>query len=90
MKTISLFLLLFIFNISSSAKETLTIYTYDSFISEWGPAPIVEKIFEEKFDLDIKFVSADSAATLLTKIILEGSSTKADIALGLDQSLIHI
>ena len=89
MKTISLFLLLFIFNISSSAKETLTIYTYDSFISEWGPGPIVEKIFEEKFDLDIKFVSADSAATLLTKIILEGSSTKADIALGLDMNLLE-
>ena len=89
MKTISLFLLLFIFNISLSAKETLTIYTYDSFISEWGPGPIVEKIFEEKFDLDIKFVSADSAATLLTKIILEGSSTKADIALGLDMNLLE-
>ena len=89
MKTISLFLLLFIFNISASAKETLTIYTYDSFISEWGPGPIVEKIFEEKFDLDIKFVSADSAATLLTKIILEGSSTKADIALGLDMNLLE-
>ena len=89
MKTISLFLLLFIFNISLSAKEGLTIYTYDSFISEWGPGPIVEKIFEEKFDLDIKFVSADSAATLLTKIILEGSSTKADIALGLDMNLLE-
>ncbi len=89
MKSISLFLLLCIFNISLSAKENLTIYTYDSFISEWGPDPIVEKKFEEKFNLDIEFVSADSAATLLTKIILEGSSTKADIALGLDMNLLE-
>ena len=89
MKTISFFLLLFIFNFSLLAKETLTIYTYDSFISEWGPGPIVEKVFEENFDLDIKFVSADSAATLLTKIILEGTSTKADIALGLDMNLLE-
>ena len=49
MKKTSLFLFLFIFNISLSAKETLTIYTYESFISEWGPGPIVEKKFEEKF-----------------------------------------
>jgi len=89
MKSISLFLLLCIFNISLSAKENLTIYTYDSFISEWGPGPIVEKKFEEKFNLDIEFVSADSAATLLTKIILEGSSTKADIVLGLDMNLLE-
>ena len=89
MKSISLFLLLCIFNVSSSAKETLTIYTYDSFISEWGPGPIVEKKFEEKFDLDLEFVSAGSAATLLIKIILEGSSTKADIVLGLDMNLLE-
>ena len=89
MKKISLFLFLFIFSISSSAKETLTIYTYDSFTSEWGPGPIVEKKFEEKFDLDLEFVSAGSAATLLIKIILEGSSTKADIVLGLDMNLLE-
>ena len=89
MKKTSLFLFLFIFNLSLSAKETLTIYTYDSFISEWGPGPIVEKKFEEKFDLDLEFVSAGSAATLLINIILEGSSTKADIVLGLDMNLLE-
>ena len=83
------FLLFFFFNIGSAAKETLIVYTYDSFISEWGPGPIVEKIFEEKFDLDIEFISAESASSLLTKIILEGSSTKADIALGLDMNLLE-
>lgn len=71
------------------AKQILTIYTYDSFVSEWGPGPIIEKIFEEKFDHDIKFIAVDSAATLLTKIILEGSSTKADIILGLDMNLLE-
>ena len=30
--------------------KKITIYTYDSFISEWGPGPIIEKIFEEKLD----------------------------------------
>ena len=76
-----------LWSIDIYAKEILTIYTYDSFVSEWGPGPIIEKKFEEKFDQDIKFISVDSAATLLTKIILEGSATKADIVLGLDMNL---
>jgi len=68
--------------------NNLVIYTYDSFISEWGPGPIIEKIFEEKYDTNIEFIAVDSAASLLTKIILEGSSTKADIILGLDMNLL--
>ena len=68
--------------------KKLTIYTYDSFVSEWGPGPIIEKIFEEKYNTEINFVAVDSAATLLTKLILEGSSTKADLILGLDMNLL--
>ena len=72
------------------AKETLTIYTYDSFISDWGPGPIVKEKFEKDFNVELKFVAVDSAATLLNKIILEGSSTKADIILGLDMNLFEV
>ena len=86
MKTFFLFFLIFIFNFSLPAKETLTVYTYDSFVSEWGPGPIIKEIFEKKYNQNIEFVAADSGATLLTKIILEGSSTKADITLGLDMN----
>ena len=71
----------------SLTHNSLTIYTYDSFVSEWGPGPKIKKIFEEKFKIHLEFVTVDSAATLLTKIILEGSSTKADIVLGLDMNL---
>ena len=84
---IYLLILLLIWNTNIFAKEILTIYTYDSFTSKWGPGPIIEKKFEEKFNIDIEFVAADSAATLLKKIILEESSTKADIVLGLDMNL---
>ena len=68
--------------------NNLTIYTYDSFISEWGPGPIIEKKFKEKFNININFIAVDSAATLLNTIILEGSKTKADIVLGLDMNLL--
>ena len=68
-------------------SNSLTVYTYDSFISEWGPGPIIEKKFEAYFDVDLKLIAVDSAATLLNKVILEGSNTKADIVLGLDMNL---
>ena len=86
-----LFIILFIFFTDKTFANDydLTIYTYDSFVSEWGPGPIIEKLYEQKFDQNIKFISVDSAATLLTKIILEGSSTKADIILGLDLNLLE-
>ena len=70
--------------------EKLTIYTYDSFVSEWGPGPIIEKIFEEKHNADVEFVTVDSAATLLNKVILEGDTSKADIVLGLDMNLFDL
>ncbi|HAS2736770.1 TPA: thiamine ABC transporter substrate-binding protein, partial [Vibrio cholerae] len=31
---------------AASAAPTLTVYTYDSFAAEWGPAPAIEKAFE--------------------------------------------
>ena len=72
--------------VSANHSKTLTIYTYDSFTSDWGPGPIIKKKFEEKFNSHLKFIAVDSAATLLNKVILEGSSTKADIILGLDMN----
>ena len=89
MKTILIFLTTLFISFSIFA-EKLTIYTYDSFVSEWGPGPIIEKIFEEKHNADIEFVAVDSAATLLNKVILEGDTSKADIVLGLDMNLFDL
>ena len=33
-------------------KPVLTVYTYDSFVAEWGPGPAVEKAFEGFCDCD--------------------------------------
>ena len=85
---ISSIIIFYSFVTNANHAKTLTIYTYDSFVSEWGPGPIIKKTFEEKFQTHLKFVAVDSAATLLTKVILEGSSTKADIVLGLDMNLL--
>ena len=74
---------------SGAMAETpvLTVYTYDSFISEWGPGPAVEAAFEETCGCDLKFVAAGDGAALLSRVLLEGESTEADIVLGLDTTL---
>ncbi len=71
----------------SIKAEKLTVYTYDSFVSEWGPGPLIKKSFEKKHSVDLELIAVDSAATLLNKVLLEGSNTKADIILGLDMNL---
>lgn len=65
----------------------LTVYTYDSFVSDWGPGPAVEAAFEETCGCDLKFVGAGDGAALLARLKLEGARSDADIVLGLDTNL---
>ncbi|MGA0539608.1 thiamine ABC transporter substrate binding subunit [Neotabrizicola sp. VNH66] len=65
----------------------LTVLTYDSFTSEWGPGPAVEKAFEEACACDLQFVAAGDGAALLARLQLEGASSPADVVLGLDTNL---
>lgn len=78
-----------LFAATTAVAETpvLTIYTYDSFVSDWGPGPAVEKAFEAECGCDLQFVGAGDGAALLGRIKLEGARTKADIVLGLDTTL---
>ena len=65
----------------------LTIYTYESFAAEWGPGPAIEKAFEAECACDVNFVALDSSVGILGRVQIEGPSSKADIVLGLDTSL---
>ncbi len=66
----------------------LTVYTYDSFVSDWGPGPQVEEAFEKTCGCDLKLVGIEDGAALLARMKLEGAGTEADIVLGLDTNLI--
>jgi thiamine transport system substrate-binding protein len=74
---------------SQAVAETpvLTVLTYDSFTSEWGPGPAIETAFEETCACELKFIPAGDGAALLARIQLEGTASEADIVLGLDTSL---
>ena len=68
-------------------SPVLTVYTYDSFVADWGPGPAIEQAFEAQCACDLQFVGAGDGAALLARIRLEGARTDADIVLGLDTNL---
>jgi thiamine transport system substrate-binding protein len=73
---------------AQATDKTLTIYTYESFTSEWGPGPKVKEAFEKTCGCTINFVSVADGVALLSRLKLEGAGTKADVVLGIDTNLI--
>ena len=76
---------------ASAAERELVVYTYESFVAEWGPGPAIEAAFEARCgDCDVRFVALDSSAGILNRVQLEGDSSPADVVLGLDTNLMAI
>ncbi len=72
----------------SAAAQTLTVYTYSSFVSDWGPGPAIETAFEAECGCDLEFVGIEDGVAILSRLRLEGERTRADIVLGLDMNLV--
>ena len=73
--------------VNAEGKKTLTVYTYSSFVSDWGPGPLIKQRFEKTCDCELIFVSVEDGSALLSRLKLEGVQSKADIVLGLDSNL---
>lgn len=73
---------------ASAADKTLTVYTYESFITEWGPGAKVAEAFEKTCECKVTYVGVADGVELLTRLKLEGAASKADIVLGLDTNLV--
>ncbi|MCX6123423.1 MAG: thiamine ABC transporter substrate binding subunit, partial [Proteobacteria bacterium] len=71
----------------SSNPPVLKVYTYDSFTSKWGPGPKLKDAFLKTCQCDVQFVTSADAGTLLGRLRLEGSQTKADVVIGLDSTM---
>ncbi|HXV29615.1 MAG TPA: thiamine ABC transporter substrate binding subunit [Sinorhizobium sp.] len=71
-----------------AAERTLTIYTYESFVTEWGPGAKVAEAFEKTCECKVDYVGVADGVELLTRMKLEGESSRADIVLGLDTNLV--
>jgi thiamine transport system substrate-binding protein len=86
-KTITALFALLVFAAPAVAKETLTIYTYDSFVAEWGPGAKIKDAFEKTCDCTIEWIAPGDGVALLNRLKLEDRNTKADVVLGLDTNL---
>ncbi len=86
MKKVYIFLSLIIL-ISVAFSADLTIYAYDSFVS-YGLSAKVIPAFEKMYNCTVKVVTSGDAADVLSKLIFEKKHPRADIILGIDQSLL--
>jgi thiamine transport system substrate-binding protein len=72
---------------AQTEKPTVTVYTYSGFTSEYGPGGTIKERFETGCGCTLEWVTSEDAGTLLARLKLEGSSTEADVVLGLDTNL---
>ncbi len=70
------------------SESDLTIYAYDSFVSEWGPGPKVIPVFEKKYGIKVTIQSAGDAGQVLQRAIMEKDKPAADILIGIDNNLL--
>jgi len=66
----------------------LVIYAYDSFASEWGPAPVVIPAFEKATGITVELIVPGDAGQVLARAIDEKKAPVADILIGIDGNLL--
>ena len=92
-RLVSVLIVLLVFVLFFSCKnqnakvDSLTIWTYDSFVSEWGPGPALAKLYQEKTGTKIVFQSKGDGGALLAEILARGKDAEADAVIGLDDKL---
>ena len=69
----------------STELKTLRVFSYSSFVSSWGPGPVIKKMFEETCNCRVDFYDGADSAVLLQRIQAEATQSGADVVLGLDQ-----
>ena len=72
---------------ASDRQSKVVVYTYDSFMGEWGPGPKIASLFKEKTGLEVEFVDCGDAGQILSRAVLENDKPSADILLGIDNHL---
>lgn len=73
---------------SEDARQSITVYAYDSFVSEWGPGPLVVPAFEKKTGIAVNLVSAGNGGELLSRLVLERNRPQADVVIGISDELL--
>jgi thiamine transport system substrate-binding protein len=74
-------------SIACADVPVLKVLTYDSFVAEWGPGPIIEAGFEATCTCDLQWTTGGDGAAILARLKLEGAGSNLDVVVGLDTSL---
>ncbi|MFA6856754.1 MAG: thiamine ABC transporter substrate-binding protein [Treponema sp.] len=75
-------------SVSAERTKEVIVYTYDSFMGEWGPGVQIAKDFETATGFKVTYVNCGDGAQILSKALLEKESPRSDVLLGLDNNLI--
>lgn len=76
-----------LFGCAEEKKPDLVIYAYDSFASEYGLGQKVVPEFEKECNCSVKLVSKGDAGQMLNALVLEKQNPKADVVIGIDNSM---
>jgi len=72
--------------ISALAIGKFVVYTYDSMVDGLGKE--VKSMFERMYGVKVELRSFGDAGKMLSRLVMEGEKTEADVVLGLDQTLL--
>ena len=74
---------------SPERLKEVVVYTYDSFISEWGPGTALIEAYEKQSGSTLTFVSVGDGGQVLSHAVLEKDNPQADVLVGLDNQLVE-
>ena len=72
----------------SDRNNEVVVYSYDSFVDEWGPGPALTELFKEKTGKTLTLVSVGDGANLIRKAISEKKYPVADVICGMDNNML--
>jgi len=76
--------------IGEEEEPDLVIYTYESFQNpEYGLGPAVIPKFEKMYDVKVKVVTPGDVGTVIGRMNMEKDDPKADIVIGIDNSMLY-
>ncbi|MBI4209919.1 MAG: thiamine ABC transporter substrate-binding protein [Candidatus Diapherotrites archaeon] len=72
----------------AAEPRELVVYTYDSMASEYGIGPQIVPKFEAKCGCKVKMIAKGDAGQVLASLVLEKGNPRADVIVGIDNSLL--
>jgi thiamine transport system substrate-binding protein len=74
--------------VQKAEPDSIDVYAYDSFVSEWGPGPAIKEGFENATGIELNLHSIGDSGQVLQRAILEKDDPKADVIIGIDNNML--